>query len=63
MLSPGNQWTDGMERTFMEEELVLIPEDTELPVDLVKNGDASNMSFPTAEQFEQNKECECLRKF
>ena len=35
MLSPGNQWTDGLERAFMKEELVLIPEDTELPTDLV----------------------------
>ena len=39
---PGN-WVmyyllDGPERAFMSEELMLIPEDTELPLDYVQNG-------------------------
>ena len=40
MLSPGNQvmyyLSDGPKRAFVSEELMLIPEDTELPPDYVQ---------------------------
>ena len=40
MLSPGNQITyylaDGLKRAFMKEELMLIPEDMELPPNFVQ---------------------------
>ena len=41
MSSPGNRvmyyFADGLERAFIKEELMFIPEDTELPLNFVKN--------------------------
>ena len=58
-MSPGNQvmyyLVDGPEKAFIKVELMLIPEDTELPPDYIQNGDTSKMNFPTPEEFEQNK--------
>ena len=47
-----------LKRAFINEELMLIPEDTELPPDFVQNGQnvfTSKMEFLSAEEFEQNK--------
>ena len=48
---------DGPERVLIKEELMFIPEDIELLLDYVKNGEnvpASKMSFSTPEHFEEN---------
>ena len=37
---------DGLERVFVEEELMLIPEDTDYVTDYVKNGDISKNELP-----------------
>ena len=57
MSSPGNRMIyrlkDGIETVFIKEELMLIPEATELPLIMSKNGEevpASKMNFSTAEQ-------------